>query len=281
MEASCPEIEVFQILTQDRSTSTQHDYVQRVKDFAVFLGRSPDKASKEDVRRFQLHLQMVGRILRLRSDGREVWQWTQIGLRARTHGPKRRRGRLVVHLNRQTTGWRIVHPRVTPEVCDPDLASAKARALPIALAALPLHPATRRANAIANRLPSSSHLLTLQALPPEQRKTAPVEVLDAARFSIPVNLLGGHRFANAPRLDWDTRKTIVAEELEISLSDAGADWWRAEAMPVSAVCDLKKWASCSDLRFGRHCQRPRRGSEGRSQTLPGSRRRSHARPCQT
>ena len=143
------------------------------------------------------------------------------------------------------------------------------------------HPATRRANAIANCLPSSSHLLTLQALPPEQRKTAPVEVLDAARFSIPVNLLGGHRFANAPRLDWDTRKTIVAEELEISLSDAGADWWRAEAMPVSAVCDLKKWASCSDLRFGRHCQRPRRGSEGRSQTLPGSRRRSHARPCQT
>ena len=25
---------------------TQHDYVQRVKDFAVFLGRSPDKAGK-------------------------------------------------------------------------------------------------------------------------------------------------------------------------------------------------------------------------------------------
>ena len=39
---------------------TQHDYVQRVKDFAVFLGRSPDKASKEDVRRFQLHLSESG-----------------------------------------------------------------------------------------------------------------------------------------------------------------------------------------------------------------------------
>jgi site-specific recombinase XerD len=39
---------------------TQHDYVQRVKDFAVFLGRSPDKASKEDLRRFQLHLSESG-----------------------------------------------------------------------------------------------------------------------------------------------------------------------------------------------------------------------------
>src|ERR1700676_113074 len=81
MEAPCPEIEVFQNLTQDRSTSmtdeaisplrrrmiedmtirklapkTQHDYVQRIKNFAVFLGRSPDTASFEDVRLYQLHL---------------------------------------------------------------------------------------------------------------------------------------------------------------------------------------------------------------------------------
>ena len=33
---------------------TQHDYLQRVKDFAEFLGRSPAVASKEDVRRYQL-----------------------------------------------------------------------------------------------------------------------------------------------------------------------------------------------------------------------------------
>ena len=39
---------------------TQHDYVQRVKDFARFLGRSPDSASKEDVRRYQLHLASSG-----------------------------------------------------------------------------------------------------------------------------------------------------------------------------------------------------------------------------
>ena len=39
---------------------TQHDYVQRVKNFAAFLGRSPDMASFEDVRRYQLHLATSG-----------------------------------------------------------------------------------------------------------------------------------------------------------------------------------------------------------------------------
>ena len=39
---------------------TQHDYVQRVKNFAAFLGRSPDTASFEDVRRYQLHLTTSG-----------------------------------------------------------------------------------------------------------------------------------------------------------------------------------------------------------------------------
>src|SRR6266478_5914600 len=39
---------------------TQHDYVQRVKDFAAFLNRSPATASKEDVRSYQLHLASSG-----------------------------------------------------------------------------------------------------------------------------------------------------------------------------------------------------------------------------
>jgi integrase/recombinase XerD len=39
---------------------TQHDYVQRVKDFAKFLGRCPDAAKAEDVRGFQLHLTSNG-----------------------------------------------------------------------------------------------------------------------------------------------------------------------------------------------------------------------------
>ena len=39
---------------------TQHDYVQRVKDFASYLKRSPDTAKPEDVRGFQLHLTSGG-----------------------------------------------------------------------------------------------------------------------------------------------------------------------------------------------------------------------------
>jgi len=39
---------------------TQHDYLQRVKNFAAFLGRSPGTASIEDVRRYQLHLTTSG-----------------------------------------------------------------------------------------------------------------------------------------------------------------------------------------------------------------------------
>ena len=39
---------------------TQHDYVQRVKDFASYLKRSPDTAKPEDVRGFQLHLTSTG-----------------------------------------------------------------------------------------------------------------------------------------------------------------------------------------------------------------------------
>ena len=39
---------------------TQRDYVQRVKDFAKYLKRSPDTAKAEDVRGFQLHLASSG-----------------------------------------------------------------------------------------------------------------------------------------------------------------------------------------------------------------------------
>jgi integrase/recombinase XerD len=42
------------------ASTTQYDYVQKVKNFAAFLGRSPDAASFEDVRRYQLHLAARG-----------------------------------------------------------------------------------------------------------------------------------------------------------------------------------------------------------------------------
>ena len=39
---------------------TQQGYIRTIKNFAVFLGRSPDTASFEDVRRYQLHLAASG-----------------------------------------------------------------------------------------------------------------------------------------------------------------------------------------------------------------------------
>ena len=42
------------------AAKTQHDYVQRVKDLATFLGHSPGTAEAEDVRRFRLPLTASG-----------------------------------------------------------------------------------------------------------------------------------------------------------------------------------------------------------------------------
>ena len=38
------------------SEDTQRDYVRNVRNFAAFLDQSPDTATKEDLRRFQLHM---------------------------------------------------------------------------------------------------------------------------------------------------------------------------------------------------------------------------------
>ena len=42
------------------SPKTQHHYIRHVKSFADFLGRSPDKATAEDVHRYQLQLASIG-----------------------------------------------------------------------------------------------------------------------------------------------------------------------------------------------------------------------------
>ena len=39
---------------------TQQGYIRTIKNLAVFLGRSPDTASFEDIRRFQLHVAASG-----------------------------------------------------------------------------------------------------------------------------------------------------------------------------------------------------------------------------
>ncbi len=41
-------------------SKTQKGYTGAVRDFAAFLGRSPDQASAEDLRRYQLHMRSAG-----------------------------------------------------------------------------------------------------------------------------------------------------------------------------------------------------------------------------
>jgi integrase len=41
-------------------SDTQHEYIRFVRDFAAFLGRAPDTATAEDVRRFQVHQRESG-----------------------------------------------------------------------------------------------------------------------------------------------------------------------------------------------------------------------------
>ena len=47
-------------MTIRKLAPTQKGYIRTIKNFAVFLGRSPDTATPEDVRRFQLHLAQRG-----------------------------------------------------------------------------------------------------------------------------------------------------------------------------------------------------------------------------
>lgn len=43
------------MLMRGLGVHTQHDYVRHVRRFAVFLGQSPDVATPNDIRRYQLH----------------------------------------------------------------------------------------------------------------------------------------------------------------------------------------------------------------------------------
>ena len=42
------------------SDKTRHDYIRHVKSFGSFLGRAPDTASADDLRRFQLRQRQNG-----------------------------------------------------------------------------------------------------------------------------------------------------------------------------------------------------------------------------
>ncbi|MEO9300015.1 tyrosine-type recombinase/integrase, partial [Devosia alba] len=43
------------MLMRGLGVHTQHDYIRHVRRFAAFLGRAPDTATTEDIRRFQLY----------------------------------------------------------------------------------------------------------------------------------------------------------------------------------------------------------------------------------
>ena len=43
------------MLMRGLGVHTRHDYVRHVRRFAAFLGKSPDAATPDDIRRYQLH----------------------------------------------------------------------------------------------------------------------------------------------------------------------------------------------------------------------------------
>ncbi len=43
-----------------RVEKTKSNYIHHIENFTAFLGRSPDTATAEDVRRFQVHLTEIG-----------------------------------------------------------------------------------------------------------------------------------------------------------------------------------------------------------------------------
>jgi len=54
------------------SPKTQDNYLRIVREFARFLGRSPDTASVEDLRRYQLHLVDHGTSVKRHKVDREI-----------------------------------------------------------------------------------------------------------------------------------------------------------------------------------------------------------------
>jgi hypothetical protein len=63
------------------SAGTQRLHISSCKRFAAFLQRSPETATVEDVRRFQLHLAETGTSIReIGRDGPQRDSWTAIGL---------------------------------------------------------------------------------------------------------------------------------------------------------------------------------------------------------
>jgi site-specific recombinase XerD len=65
------------------SPNTQHQYIRRVKSFADFVGRSPDKTTAEDVHRYQLHLGSIGTTIPTVNAGASALRFFKVTLKRR------------------------------------------------------------------------------------------------------------------------------------------------------------------------------------------------------
>jgi len=91
---------------RDFVEKTRNDYVRQVRRFSIFLGRSPDTATGEDVRRFQLHQSAAG-----------------ISVPARNGAVSALRFFFTVTLDRPDLARRLTvvrRPRKLPEVLSPE-----------------------------------------------------------------------------------------------------------------------------------------------------------------
>ena len=85
---------------------TRHDYIRHVRAFSAFIGRSPDTATGEDVRRFQLHQSEAG-----------------VGVATRNGAVSALRFLFTVTLDRPDLARRLTvlrRPRRLPEVLSPE-----------------------------------------------------------------------------------------------------------------------------------------------------------------
>ena len=102
------------------SEDTKKDYVRNVRKFADFLGRSPNTATSEDLRRFQLHMaqQQVGPSTINAAITALRFFFTGYARKARSRSPSADRDRAAQGSGRPEPGGGVASPpgRAGPQV---------------------------------------------------------------------------------------------------------------------------------------------------------------------
>jgi hypothetical protein len=120
------------------------------------------------------------------------WHWQKMSGEDHDYELIDGKGKMVARIRQEGTHWWVSRPRMTPEPPLETLDQARSRAISVALAALPL-----------DRLP---------ACPAGLKAAAENPAAIFQRNALPMNLLGGHQFDDAPALDRDLVKTITRTE---------------------------------------------------------------------